>query len=287
MLYKSDSEFIVYTRDDQGLYQSKIVHKSVKSDLYGELNGRLKNYKTNVQPLLTYKTETQNGMLAVMTRGPVLLNILAGRGYKNVLFVGHYNQGETMNWMLDAASDRILDDIHYESRNVSAVMDFNVSYQFLPILAKVYGYGFDVTIAKPPESKHNGAMHYLYEKWDIPTIETNKQYKHGSESTTLLTQPEEPIDAIVFLGVPKKYDDTTFTSQQIKSIWGGALKAGGELVDIYYSEADKLRFSDRESIKDINPQIVKAFSNRAEWDQEVVTGRPTHFQAIERCVTVV
>jgi len=287
MLYKSDSEFIVYTRDEDGLYQSKIVHKSVKTDLYGELNGRLKNYKTTVQPLLTYKTETQNGMLAVMTRGPVLLNILAGRGYKNVLFVGHYNQGETMNWMLDTASDRILDAIPYESRNVSAVMDFNVSYQFLPILAKVYGYGFNVTITKPPESKHNGAIHYLYEKWDIPTIETNKQYKHGSESTTPLTQPEEPFDAIVFLGVPKKYDDTTFTSQQIKSRWGGALKAGGELVDIYYGEADKLKFSDRESIKDINPQIVKAFSNRAEWDQEVVTGRPTHFQAIERCVTVV
>lgn len=286
MLYKSDSEFIVYTRDEDGLYQSKIVHKTVKSDLYGELNGRLKNYKTTVQPPLTYKTETQNGMLAVMTRCPTVLNVIAGRGYKNVLFVGHYNQGQTMNWMLDPASDKIVDAIPYESRNLSAIMDINVSYQFMPIIAKVYGYGFNVTVAKPPESKHNGALHYLYEKWDIPTIETNKQYKHGSESTTLLTQPEEQFDAIVFMGVPKKYEDTTFTSQQIKARWSGALKAGGEIFDICYEDVDKLRYSDQENRININAQITKAFSTRAEWDQEVVTGRPVHFQANERVMQV-
>lgn len=285
MLYKENSEFIVYTKEDD-IYKSKMVHSSVKSTLYGELNGRLANYKSNVQPLINYKTETQNGMLSVLTRGPVLLNIIAGRGYKNVLFVGHYNQGKQSNWMKSPDDPSIIDEIPYESRNITSVMDFNISYQFLPIIAKEYGYGFNVTVAKPPESRHLGAIHYLYERFEVPTITTNKQYKHGSVSTTLTETPDEQYDAIVFLGVPKKYNDTTFTSQQIKARWSGALKAGGELFDVYYADEDKLRFSDRENRIDINAQIVKAFSTRAEWDQDVVTGRPAHFQAIERCVKV-
>jgi hypothetical protein len=93
-------------------------------------------------------------------------------------------------------------------------------------------------------------------------------------------------DAVVFLGVPKKYDDTTFTSSEIKSLFEDHCVPDFEIFDIQYGEEDKLRYSDLENRKDHSPQIVKAFSTRAEWDQQVITGRPAHFQAFERDIKV-
>lgn len=282
MLYKSNSEFIVYQKEGD-LYQSKLVHQDTKSQLYGELNGRLNNYVENFDQFLKFKTPTANGLLSVLTRGPIILNILAGRGYKNVLFVGYFDSAYK-NWMLDLNSDKIVDVIPYESRNIPFVMDNNVSYQFMPIIHKEYGYNFNMTVVRPPEAKYRGALHYLYDRYDLNMVEANKQYKHGSTSFALNEIPEEPYDAVFFAGVPKKYDDTTFTSEEIKSLFAPYCKEGFEVFDIYYSDVDKLRFSDEENRNDITPQITKAFSTRAEWDKEVVTGRPIHFDVYNRCI---
>ena len=286
MLYSKNNEFIVHDKTGD-IYNSKMIHSNTKSDLLSKLYGRLKEYKNKYQGSLQFATSTSNGVNSIMTRCPIILNMIAGRGYENVLFVGYYDEGRMLNWMKDPDDPSIIDEIPFESANITAAMDFNICYQFLPIIAKEYGYDFDFHVVKPPESRHRGAIHWLYDKFEIPTVSSSKQYKHGSTSTDfhLINQN---YDAVVFMGVPKKYDDTTFTSDEIKSRLNQNqnLLDHCEIFDIRYGEDDKLRYSDLENRKDHTPQIVKAFSTRAEWDQEVITGRAAHFQAFERNIKV-
>lgn len=284
MLYSRNNEFIVYRRDGD-TYLSKMVHSGDKSNLKSRIYGNLKYYENEVQPALTFYTPTANGVNSIMTRCPIILNMIAGRGYRKVLFVGYYDEGRMLNWMKKCDDPSFVDAIPFESANLSHVMDFKICYQFLPIIAKEYGYEFEFDVVRPPESRHNGAIAALYDHFEINTVESSKQYKHGSTSTEF-NLVDTDYDAVVFMGVPKKYSDTTFTSSEIKEIFADHCVPDFEIFDIYYSEEDKLRYSDRENRKDHSPQIVKAFSTRAEWDREVITGRPAHFQAFERDIRV-
>ena len=284
MLYSKNNEFIVHGKTGD-VYNSKMVHSNAKSDLLSKLYGRLKQYKNTYQGSLQFATSSANGVNSIMTRCPIILNMIAGRGYQKILFVGYYDEGRMLNWMKNPDDPSIIDEIPFESANISAAMDFNICYQFLPIIAKEYGYDFDFDVVRPPESRHRGAIHWLYDKFGIPTVSSSKQYKYGSTSTDFHLTVQN-YDAVVFMGVPKKYSDTTFTSSEIKGLFGEYILPHCEIFDIQYGEEDKLRYSDLENRKDHSEQIVKAFSTRAEWDQEVVTGRPAHFQAFERDIKV-
>ena len=290
MLYSKNNEFFVYQRDTDGVYQSKMIGRDRKSDIFNAIHSRLKTYKVTEEPNLTYYNDVSNSINSIMTRCPVILNMIAGRGYRDVLFVGYYDQGNQMDWMWETTSPNIVDDIPFETRNLSYCADFNLTYQFLPIIAKEYGYNINFTCVRPPESRHQGAVHYCYEKFGIKTVDSNKQYKHGTTSFTIpghaISGEDRAYDAIIFAGVPKKYPDTTFMSAEIKGYFSAWTQNNFEIFDIYYSSEDKLRFSDRQNRLDHHPQIVKAFSTRAEWDQDIISGRPSHFQAFERNIRV-
>lgn len=98
MLYSRNNEFIVYRRDGD-TYLSKMVHSGDKSNLKSRIYGNLKYYENEVQPALTFYTPTANGVNSIMTRCPIILNMIAGRGYRKVLFVGYYDEGRMLNWM--------------------------------------------------------------------------------------------------------------------------------------------------------------------------------------------
>lgn len=284
MLYSNNNEFIVHGKTGD-VYNSKMVHSNTKGDFLSKLYGRLKFYKDTYQSSLTFATSNANCVPSIMTRCPLILNMIAGRGYNKVLFVGYYDEGRMLNWMKSPEDAAFIDSIPFESANVPSVMDYNICYQFLPIVAKAYGYDFEFDVVRPPESRHRGVMHYLYDQFNCGTVSSSKQYKHGSTSTDFHLTVQN-YDAVVFMGVPKKYDDTTFTSSDIKGLFADYILPGSEIFDIRYGEDDKLRYSDLENRKDHSEQIVKAFSTRAEWDQEVITGRPAHFQAFERNIKV-
>ena len=284
MLYSKNNEFIVHGKTGD-VYNSKMVHSNTKSDFLSKVYGRLKLYKDTYQNSLQFATSNANAVTSIMTRCPLILNMIAGRGYQKVLFVGYYDEGRMLNWMKLPDDPSIIDEIPFETKNVPSALDFNICYQFLPIVASEYGYDFDFDIVRPPESRHRGVIHWLYDQFELSTVSSGKQYKYGSTSTDFhLTATD--YDAVVFMGVPKKYDDTTFTSSEIKMLFNGHTLNHLEIFDIQYGEEDKLRYSDLENRKDHSEQIVKAFSTRAEWDQEVVTGRPAHFQAFERDIKV-
>jgi hypothetical protein len=292
MLYKSDNETIVYNHED-GVNISKIIHSSTKADIFSRLHSRLKNYKHEVEPNFNYYNEVANSVTSIMTRCPMILNMMVTRGYKDVLFVGYYHQGRSMDWLLDQSSDKIIDDIPFVTRNLEYVMDFKTCLQFLPVIAKLYGYNINFTCVRPPEERHRGAIDWVYQKEGIKQVDGNKQYKFGSESFTIpYHDPTEnegrKYDAVVFAGMPKKYDDTQFTSVEIKQWFAQWCQGFFEIFDITYDHDDKLRFTDREYRQNHLPNIVKAFSTRAEWDQEVLSdgGRPAHFQVFERDIKI-
>ena len=278
MLHSSNSEFIVATSNN-GIAEGKMVDRSIKENFLGQLIGRLKDYRENHQELV-FQNETANAMNSVLVRIPMVLNMIATAGYKNVLFVGHYDHGEQNNWLIEP-ENMIEPSLQYENRNITHVMKPDICNQFMPIVHKQYAYEFAMTAVRPPENRHRAAIHRLYEQWNVTTVDSNKQYKHGTTSWAI-TPPEVKYDCVVFAGVPKKYNNTAFTSAWIKEQFSPYITSSASIFDIKYELDDSKRYLDSHNRKDVEPLVTKAFSTRAEWDQDVTTGRQVQFAAYER-----
>ena len=283
MLYNKSSEFIVATSDN-GVAKGKMVDNGVKDHFMSTIVGRIKNYREDHESNLHFQESGINGMNTPFVRCPLTLNMIAAAGYKNVLFVGYYDQGRMLNWLVP--TEDVNERVQYENRNVEKVMKPEISFQFLPIFHKEYGYEFNLTVARPPESRHKGCIHHLYDQWEIPYLDTNKQYKHGTSSWTM-DNPAVNFDAVVLGHVPKKYDSTTFTTANIRQNFQPyCLGPQVPIIDLFYNygQDDPLRYTDRNNCKNPEPLVQKAFSTRAEWDQEVVTGREVQFSAWENLI---
>ena len=121
-------------------------------------------------------------------------NALMSRGYKNILFVGHFNDHQT-HWMLDKFAGRMIDVLPEERQDMQTFPDMNIVAQFIPLVLKTMGYDASFVIPRPPESKHKGAMTSLYEFVGMidNTLACSHQYKHGQDSWSL-TGDYEPFD---------------------------------------------------------------------------------------------
>lgn len=288
MLFQAQTEVIVNNREGD-IYNGKLVNAKTKGAFKSLLDQAFDLYKKEINPNIVVKTNNINPTPSVMVRSPGTCNILAGRGYKNVLFVGYYDESENKKWVDEL--DRVItqDSVPFEIRNVSHVGDFNLCYQLIPALHKFYGYDFNMTVLSPPAQRNKGLVDYIYNAFGVSKTPATKQYKFGSESTELkepLPEDAYKYDAVVFAGVPKKYGDTKFTSEEIKRVWAPYCTPNFEIVDLVYEAEDYDRFSDRHNQKDIEPQVTKAFSARAETDRSVLTGRPIHFEAYKRTMKV-
>lgn len=281
MLHSSNSEFIVATSNN-GIAEGKMVDRSIKENFMGQLIGRLKNYRAN-HPELVFQNETANAMNSVLVRCPMVLNMIATAGYKNVLFIGYYDHGDQNNWLVEP-SDLLEETVQYENRNITHVMKPDICNQFLPIVHKQYGYEFSMTTVSPQGNtleRHRAAIHDLYTKWNVDITTGNKQYKHGTTSF-VISVPEVKYDCIVFAGVPKKYGNTEFTATDIATRFDAYTTQKHGIFDIKYELDDVRRYTDTHRRKEVQPLVTKAFSTRAEWDQEVTSGRQNQFAAYER-----
>jgi hypothetical protein len=280
MLYQEGKEVIVTNREGD-VYNGKFVSHTTKVGLKVLLDRGFDNYKAEKNSSLIIQQNNIKPSNTILTRLPVMINVIAGRGYKNVLFVGYYNEEETNSWINKTTKEVTQHSIPYEARNISHICPFNLSYQLIPLVHKYYDWGFNMTVLQPPAERNRGVVHYLYRAVGVTTTPANKQYKFGSESTILqepLAEDEYKYDAVIFAGMPKKYNDTSFTVDDIKAEWAPYCTPDFEIVDIVYQAKDYLRFTDHEQkVKDIEPQITKAFSARAEVDSSMLVGRPTYF----------
>ena len=295
MKFKNESEFIVQSVAEDGVVNSVMIHHETKNEIISPALGTLKSWKANNSPGLIIDSSVIKH--TVLTRSPITCNTIQGLQKPSnhdrpleVLFVGYYDEGRQLNWLMDNHSETNMvyntDGIPYDSREIPQIVKYEIASQFHPVIADQYPYNMNVTVVEPPESRHQGAIHNVHDRFNIKKISCNKRFKFGSTSWELTETPTEQFDVVVFLYVPKKYDDTTFDTIYIADRLGSAIRPDTILVDVdIQGEDDELRFSNRENKLDISPQVIKAFSTRAEWDADVNTGRSTHFKWVSKGIS--
>ena len=243
-----------------------------KLGLSRHLNSVAKNVTVKQGKYLRYKNDELNVIEEAINRAPMFCNALMSRGYKNILFVGHYNDHQT-HWMLDKFAGRMVDVLPEEREDMQTFPDLNIVSQFIPLVLRMMRYDVSFVIPRPPESKHKGAMHSLYESVGMieNSIACSQQYKHGHDSWSL-EGDHEPFDAVVFLGVPMVDKGIGFEEDQVREIFAPMCTEDFEMVDIYYGLPSSVKWFNGEEKDTTEPMMDVAFSIRSTWDDDVKTG---------------
>ena len=269
----SDSAVLQYVYGEEKEGIARKVNGQIEADL--QANG----------DYLMYKNAETNAVEEALNRAPMYLNLLKHRGYKNILFVGHYNTGQ-YQWILESRMDRVVDAMPLERSNESTLVDPNIVLQFLPLVCKAFAYKGEFSVVKPRESRFRGIMHSLYQQNGLTPhyVESSVQYRHGMSDVQFAT--DKKFDAVVFLGVPK-HEDNSFTKAQVESVFGGMLAEGAEFVDLYYGPTTEGKFEGSEQ-KDIAEHLDFTFAVRSAWDDSVQQddGRPEEYEIMKRTVSV-
>jgi len=299
MFYRDDQETIISDVDQHGDSKITYVSQEEKLETYRFINSRLVNSIKQNQLVCLYKNEEVHMVAEAMNRAPLYCNFLTSRGYKNILFVGHYNSGQ-YHWYLDKAKNnpntRMYMPFPPERNHLNYYPDINIILQFIPIFMKKWGYAPKVTIARPPESRHRGLIHYLYNKFKVAdNMETcNRQYKHGTPFDWKMKDratSAEKFDAVVFAGIPMHDGKQSFNLDQVKHHFAKYCTSNVEYVDIWnnYDLDDGMRFfrSQRKHRIDVTGNIGEVITTRAIWDKETRNaGRPEEYGFLKRQIKV-
>lgn len=282
MFYSTKDESILRDGVTQSYFSGRTKHTMVQM-----INSMLKQDTVEKGKYLRYKNHEMNMVEESFSRATMFCNALMSRGYKNVLFVGHYNDHQT-HWMLDKFAGRMLDVLPPEREDMQTFPDLNIVAQFIPLVFKMMRYEASFSIPRPPESKHKGVMHSLYER--VGMIENSlgcpHQYKHGQTSWSLEGEHEK-FDAVVFLGVPMIDQSVGFEEDQVREIFAPMCTEDFEMVDIYYGLPSSVKWFNGEE-KDNTTMVDVAFSVRSGWDDDVKTGggRPEEYDIMKNMISV-
>tara|TARA_R110000796_G_scaffold228191_3_gene345190 strand:+ start:803 stop:1648 length:846 start_codon:yes stop_codon:yes gene_type:complete len=267
-----------------GTHQEFITqgHKEILAGFY---NQTLKELTTVNGKYLRYKNSQLNVPEEALSRAPMFCNALASKGYKNILFVGHFNEGQT-HWILDEFSSRMIDLMPPERDAMNSFPDMNIIAQYIPIVMKEYGYDINITIVRPPEDKYKGVMHDLYGANSLPnhTLACSQQYKHGQSSWSVEGEHEK-FDAVVFLGVPMQDPEVGFEDDQVREIFAPMCTPEFDMVDIYYGAPSPVKWINGEE-KDSKTMVDMSFALRSTWDTEMTAGRPEECDIMKNMIKI-
>ena len=278
-----------FNTQDETILANGTTQKFIKGELkelYARyLNGELKSLTNNKGKYLRFKNADINMIEEGISRAPMFCNALMSQGYKNILFVGHFNDGQT-HWMLDQFAGRMIDLLPPERENMNHFPDMNIVAQFIPLLMGFYGYECSFTIPRPPEEKYKGAMHemYMYCGLESNTLGCSHQYKHGQSSWSLEGEHEK-FDAVVFLGVPMQDKGVGFEEDQVREIFAPMCTPEFDMVDIYYGAPSSVKWFNGEE-KDSKTMVDTAFALRSVWDDDMSEGRPEECDIMHSMVKV-
>jgi hypothetical protein len=263
----------------------KFVETQSKESMVRGLNELLNSLSTAKGKYLRHKSFEINMSEESMSRAPMFCNALMSKGYKNILFVGHFNEGQT-HWMLDQLAGRMIDVLPPERHEMSTFPDMNIVAQFIPIMMDAYGYDVNFSVQRPPERKHKGVMHEMYEQFELGQnlVLSSQQYKHGQDSWTIEGEHEK-FDAVVFLGVPMQDQEIGFEEDQVREIFAPMCTPEFDMVDIYYGAPSSVKWFNGEE-KDSKTMVDTAFSVRAQWDSEMSSGRPEEYDIMKNMIKV-
>jgi hypothetical protein len=263
----------------------KNVTGTTKNEIASAMNSHLKTVTNDKGKYLRHSNSDVNMSEEMLSRGAMFANALTSQGYKNILFVGHFNDGQT-HWMLDKFAGRFIDVLPPERSHMHCFPDMNIVAQAIPLVMNVYGYEVDFTVARPPEAKHKGSMTELYYQFDVQgkSLESSHQYKHGQTSWTLEGEHEK-FDAVVFLGVPMQDQGVGFEEDQVREIFAPMCTPEFDMVDIYYGAPSAVKWFNGEE-KDSKTMVDTAFALRSLWDSEMSEGRPEECDIMHSMVKV-
>jgi len=260
------------------------VSSEFKEEMVRSMNDVLNNSTVRKGKYLRHSSEEVNVSEEMMSRGPMFCNSIMSRGYKNILFVGHFNAGQT-NWMLDKHAGRMIDLMPTERRGMQTFPDLNIVAQSIPMMMHSFGYDCEVTIARPPENKHKGVMHQMYNVFNSQIVSLcSHQYKHGQTSWTLEGEHEK-FDAVVFLGVPMQDREVGFEEDQVREIFAPLCTPEFDMVDIYYGAPSVVKWINGEE-KDSKTMVDTAFTLRSVWDEDMFEGRQEECDIMHRMIKV-
>ena len=279
MFYKNKDETILV---DGESYKNV---SSIEKDVWvRSMSGTLNRCSNSRGKYLRFRNAEINVVEEAVSRAPMFCNALKFKGYKNILFVGHFNDGQT-HWMLDQFAGRMVDLLPPERHEMQHFPDMNIVAQFIPMLMSQFRYEGDFSIVRPPESKYQGVMHELY-TFELMnhTLACSQQYKHGQSSWSLDGEHEK-FDAVVFLGVPMTDQEVGFEESQVREIFAPYCTPEFDMVDIYYGAHSPVKWYNGEE-KDSKIMVDTAFATRSLWDEEMWKGRPEEYQIMKNMVKV-
>lgn len=286
MFYSPKKELILRDLNDDGSAFYQFVYGEEKEALANTLRTQLATVLHENGKYLAYQNSDVDVIDEVLNRVPMFLNMLKHRGYKNILYVGHFNDGQS-SWILDQYANRTLDVLPPERIGLGAQADYNIVLQFLPLLHKAFNYRGDFKVTRPTQTKHRGSLHSLYKQNGLAgnMLQASSQYSHGNldwaaESTT------EKFDAVVFLGCPK-YDNAKFSEIEVRAQFAQHCTPDFELVDLYYGAPDAGKWVGGVP-KSTTAEIDVAFTTRSQWDSDIKDGggRPEEVENFRRMLTV-
>ena len=286
MFYSQKNELILRDLNEDGSALYQFVYGGEKELLASELSTQLKTILHDEGKYLAYNNGDVSTIDEVLNRVPMFLNMLKHRGYKNILYVGHFNDGQ-YRWILDQYADRVLDVLPPERSGLGSIVDPNIIVQYLPLLHKAFNYRGDFKVARPTRSKHRGILHSLYNQNGLQghMLQASSQYSHGNLDWSI-ESTENKFDAVVFLGCPK-YDNEAFSEREVRAQFAPHCTPDFELVDLYYGAPDAGKWVGGEK-KSTTSEIDVAFTTRSQWDSEIQDGggRPEEVENFRRMLTV-
>lgn len=248
--------------------QSGYIHRMQKRGIWAELNTKLQKeiHKGNYR--IRWKNEQCHFVSELMIYGPMILNALVEKGYKKVLFVNHFNVSQ-QDWIIRGKIDRVH---HTLPEGKTMIADPNVIFQFLPVIAKAYGYNITIDAVlpdSPSTNRHRFLIQDIYNHFGVSWTTSNKQYKLGGPRIELpkVNTDSNLYDCVVFAGVPAFHPDVEFTKQQIYYEWLKWSVRGYEIVDLWYNERSEKRFAASSHI-DLQDVWSTILTIRKTWDEK-------------------
>lgn len=268
MFYRPVNELIVSSPRDGETKVSggRYIHHEHKKNQWGKLNYLITGEVKKNDLTKRWKDRFSHTVNDVFNYCPMVLNYLTLKGYKKILFVGHYNASQR-SWTFPRKSDRQIHKTPTIKSTEETMVDPNVWVQFLPIVRMAHNYPFEMHTCKPSQWRYRELMHSLYMRYEIDLINCEKQYKHGMENFNLEQLPDTQYDAVVFAGVPKNFEDSSFSHHHIRTLFAPYCTPDFDIVDINYQDPDPDKYI--QGATDTNNEwLNEVFVNRCIWDEK-------------------
>ena len=292
MFFNAKDETILrgnHEESNGALYQTVAAHEKVS--LNNKVRESLDSWTQATSTYVRWSDRDVDAIDEAMSRAPMICNFLMSRGYKSILYVGHFSGSQT-HWTLDKFAGRLVDLLPPERADHHSFPDPNIVAQFTPLIHANWMYNAHCTIVRPPEGEHQGAMWDIYEQCGAltrgPLAFSNMQYRHGIQGWELdLQMTDLKFDAVVFMGVPQQDPSTGFEEDEVRETFAPYCEENFDLIDIYYGAPSPSKWHNGEE-KDVSGDLDTVFSTRAVWDEDVKTGgsRPEEKVILERMIKV-